>query len=200
MRTILSDDYIREKGKLFQTIPLGVEVPHIRPQDQISDKPPPGQKKAILKKSIKPRQQVESVITDAINGLGASGDANLLRKTGAMLYLDIQRGIFDLRRELDESELGRYTGPQDPKIFDDLLTSFVSSFKDEAGSVIYNDAEVNDMDEADKIEIINAYGQTDSFVEFIYETGPEMEDMVKHYQRAAGLEEYARNKISELNY
>ena len=198
MRTILTDDYIHEKGNLYQTIPLGVEVPHI--QDQSSDKTPAGQKKAILKKSknIKPRQQVESVLVDAINGLSASGDPKLMRKTAENLYLQIESRLYYLRYALDNQDIAisTYTGPEDRKIFDDLLNKYMSGGMYE----MLFDERLIDMTEAEKLDIINQYEMTDDFIEFVHEKGPRTEEAVRENIKLSAEEEAARIKISTVDY
>jgi len=138
MRTILTDEYIRSThgGNLYQTIPHGVEIEHTK--DQSTDPPPAGQKAVRKKaKNIKPRQQVESILIDAINGLSASGDPAKILKTAESLYLGVRREIFDVRREIETQAqeelvpLKTTVNPTQEQILNDLLDSFLTNLMED---------------------------------------------------------------------
>lgn len=104
VRKVLTDNYAHVACKYYQTIPHGVALPH---REDVDPK-----KKSFMalistgrgksKKIIKPKQQVESLIVEATNALSTGGQAQKVRQTAAMMYLDIEKELHELPKKKEE--------------------------------------------------------------------------------------------------
>jgi hypothetical protein len=95
-------------AKMYQTIPHGVAIPHHGDGHDIPKKDDPRLKPKIMikikkseKKTIRPKQRVESVFIDATNALSAGGQADKIRKTAAMMFLGIEKEIHSKTSQIE---------------------------------------------------------------------------------------------------
>ena len=184
-------------AKMYKTIPHGVSIPH---HGDIPKKDDPRLKPKIMvkikKKVIRPKQRVESVFIDATNALSAGGQADKVRKTAAMMFLDIEKEIHSktkqiefIAHEIDPLEIkhllqgGMNTDEIEEFYFDKLASEMVGvRYLDEETQAEYEAMSINE-----KIDLVVEQGLG----------GVTAEQMVLWKDHAISLQDKVRKYVDE---
>jgi len=179
MRAVLTDEYIKDNYKLYRTIPHGVSLPH-RELD------PKKLKRFIIQKRkagmIVPQQQVQSISLEAINALSTGGQAEKIRQTAGMLYLDIQKELFEKRKPIEEIEkkllpVSLEEAEDEKKIIEKTIDDQILNI-----GLLYDPVDLRQMTLREKIEMLKDNNVYDEISQFVKERTVKIKTIAKESQ------------------